>query len=200
MSSKKDQIIAAIEKLHAAGTELTYKAIRDSLGGVGSNTTIRKALDAWGESKCTSTTSPMLASAVPAKVTGRLSDVATEIWNAGVAHAEQAWAAERAALLEKMAKVEIENEGLRTAVELKEIAEACSPSISPSQEHLQALEGALEHLTGVRAGLEEKIQKKDVLVARAAKEIRALREKQRLMQDALAHAQGELSRRAATER
>ena len=101
MSSKKDQIIAAIEKLHAAGTELTYKAIRDSLGGVGSNTTIRKALDAWGESKRTSTTSPMLASAIPAKVAGRLSDVATEIWSAGVAHAEQAWAAERAALLEK---------------------------------------------------------------------------------------------------
>lgn len=74
------------------------------------------------------------------------------------------------------------------------------PSISPLQEHLQALEGALEHLTRVRAGLEEKIQKKDVLVARAVKEIKALREKQHRMQDALAHAQGELSRRAATER
>lgn len=52
----------------------------------------------------------------------------------------------------------------------------------------------------MRAGLEEKIQKKDVLVARAVKEIKALREKQRLMQDALAHAQGELRKRAATER
>lgn len=54
MPSKESQIIAAAEELLAAGTEPTYKAIRDMLAG-GSNTTIKKPLNAWRESKRAST-------------------------------------------------------------------------------------------------------------------------------------------------
>lgn len=74
------------------------------------------------------------------------------------------------------------------------------PPISPSQEGLQALQGTLAYLTGVQARLEEKILAKDALAMSAAKVIRALRAKQRQMEEALTHAQGELNKLAATER
>lgn len=199
MPSKESQIIAVAEELLAAGTKPTYKAILDKLGGVGSNTTVKKALDAWRESKRMPTVSSIPASDLPAKLGGRLNNVANEIWKAGVAQGEQTWAAERTALLERLAKVEAENERLRTAVELQEIVNASFP-VNPSQEEQDALQGALAHLTGVKAELEEKILVKDAWEIRAAKAIRILLAKQHQMQEALTHAQGELNKLAATER
>jgi chromosome segregation ATPase len=95
MSSNKEKIIAAAEKLEAEGVNPTQVTVREALGG-GSFATIGPVLKEWKESK--KEDHALTEIQVPEAITERLEQLQGAVWQAAVDEAERRLNAEREAL------------------------------------------------------------------------------------------------------
>jgi septal ring factor EnvC (AmiA/AmiB activator) len=104
MAISREQVFRAADELQAAGQKPTLEAIRQKVGG--SYTTLAPLLREWKAAQVAADV-PM-SEPVPENITGRLEDVAAEIWRAALDLANSRLAEERAAL--ETARAELENE------------------------------------------------------------------------------------------
>lgn len=95
MTSSKEKIIAAAEKLEAEGVNPTQVTVREALGG-GSFATIGPILKEWKESK--KEDHALTEIQVPEAITERLEQLQGAVWQAAVDEAERRLSAEREAL------------------------------------------------------------------------------------------------------
>ena len=135
MASTAD-IHAAADRLADAGTAPTLAAVRAALGG-GSFTTLSEAMKLWKARRAAASAAP-LREAAPAAVTGRLSEVAAEVWSLALELAHQRLQAERAAL--DAAREEAE-QGRRDAIEA---ADAIGAELDAARKQLAAQTRAQE--------------------------------------------------------
>ena len=128
MSSNKENIIAAAEKLETQGVNPTQVTVREALGG-GSFATIGPILKAWKELK--KEDHALTEIQVPESITERLEQLQGAVWQAAVDEAERRLSAEREALkaiqeqtaaevseqLESVATLEAEAEEFKNQIE-----------------------------------------------------------------------------------
>jgi hypothetical protein len=104
MAISKEQVFRAADELMEAGQKPTLEAIRRQIGG--SYTTLAPLLREWKAAQALSDVS--MSEPVPESISGRLEDVAGEIWRVALELADSRLAAERAAL--EAARAELESE------------------------------------------------------------------------------------------
>lgn len=131
MSSNKEKIIAAAEKLEAQGVNPTQVTVREALGG-GSFATIGPVLKEWKESK--KEDHALTEIQVPETITERLEQLQGAVWQVAVDEAERRLTAEREALL-------LAQE--RAASDVAEQMESVAALESEADKHLARIE-ALE--------------------------------------------------------
>jgi hypothetical protein len=106
MAISREQVFAAADELQAAGQKPTLEAIRQRLGG--SYTTLAPLLREWKAAQAVAGV-PM-SEPVPENITGRLEDVAAEIWKSALDLAHSRLQEERAALDEARKQLESERD------------------------------------------------------------------------------------------
>jgi len=131
MSSNKEKIIEAAEKLEAQGVNPTQVTVREALGG-GSFATIGPILKEWKESK--KEDHALTEIQVPEEINDRLEQLKGAVWQAAVGEAERRLSAEREALkaaheqsavevaehLESIKALEVEAEEYQRKIELQD--------------------------------------------------------------------------------
>lgn len=128
MSSNKEKIIAAAERLEAQGVNPTQVTVREALGG-GSFATIGPVLKEWKESK--KEDHALTEIQVPQTITERLEQLQGAVWQAAVDEAERRLTAEREALL-------LAQE--RAASDVAEQMESVAALESEAEKHLAQIE------------------------------------------------------------
>ena len=156
MSSNKENIIAAAEKLEAQGVNPTQVTVREALGG-GSFATIGPILKAWKESK--KEDFALTEIQVPESIIDRLEQLQGAVWQAAVDEAERRLSTEREAL-----KVVQEQAAADVAEQLESVAlfEAEAAKDSETIEVLSAdvdtRTAQLNQLLAEKKALEEKMR------------------------------------------
>jgi chromosome segregation ATPase len=158
MAISREQVFAAANELVESGQKPTLELIRQKLGG--SYSTLSPLLREWRAAKA-SADAP-LQEPVPESISGRLEDVAGEIWRVALDLANGRLAEEREAL--EAARAELENErdeaveladGLAAEVErLSAEVNATRSELDAARERAQADAVQIAELRGRLAALE----------------------------------------------
>lgn len=165
MSSNKERVIAAAEKLESEGVNPTQVTVREALGG-GSFATIGPILKEWKETK--KEDHALTEIQVPEAITERLEALQGAVWSEAVEEADRRLAAEREALhqaqeaaaaevrehLDSIATLETEAVEYQRKIEtLEEVANSLDVDRHNAQTELATLKD--EHKAAANAALNE---------------------------------------------
>lgn len=156
MSSNKENIIAAAEKLEAQGVNPTQVTVREALGG-GSFATIGPILKAWKESK--KEDFALTEIQVPESIIDRLEQLQGAVWQAAVDEAERRLSTEREALkvVQEQAAADVA-EQLESVALLEAEAGKDSETIEVLSADVDARTAQLNQLLAEKKALEEKVR------------------------------------------
>lgn len=160
---KQQDIFAAADRMAAAGTQPTLKALRQQLGG-GSYRDLAPALRVWRQ------THESRPASVPQAVARRAQELGAQIWRLAASLADGRLQADRSVLLEEKAASE------REQGETAELADRLTAELQIARDDLQRLQArasSAEHSAALLEGQLEQLRLQADLDAQALREARA---------------------------
>lgn len=160
---KPQDIFAAADRMAAAGTQPTLKALRQELGG-GSYRDLSPALRVWRQ------THENRAASVPRAVARRAQQLGAQLWGLATSLADEHLQADRSALLKEKAASE------REQGETAELADRLTAELQIARNDLQRLQArahSAEHSAAQHEGQLQQLRLQADLDAQALREARA---------------------------